>query len=141
MILLSARSTPANSILFNLKRGQEKVFQASKFTIKSKVEYQQSLLGWRLWEISQLIDSGDYDLLYSACLRYSTTAGQITDLVLTTNNQILISSINSFFGDQILFNQKLLANYPQSFNKEWKYLVDNINYLNIYRGKLSSNAN
>ena len=97
-----------------------------------------SMLDIRLKELQDVVNNKKYDYVLPAASRYSTLAGQITDLVIANN---LTDKINSI-GNQFLNHQKILDDlyeiYPKNIpdNVEWKYIQDDFNYLGLYLDKL-----
>lgn len=138
-LILSQKATPDFSPLFALKRIQEKIFLSLKSSPKDRLEYMRFLLDNRLDELSKVVKNKKYDHVLKASLRYSTLAGQITELI-TANN--LKESLDST-KQQFLTHQKELYDvyvlYPKNIpdNEEWKYIQDDINYLKIYLDKLT----
>src|SRR3989344_6394191 len=80
-LFLSANATPS-SIFFPLKRLQEKIFFKLKPDAPAQVEYLSYLLDTRLQELKSMVDGKDFSKILDASLRYSSTAGNITDIVL-----------------------------------------------------------
>ncbi len=137
-LILSQNANPDFPPLFTLKRLQEKIFLSMESGSSNKVDYLSALLNKRLLEFKNLINNKNYDYLWTSSLRYSTTAGQITELVSANNLGDKVDSIKK----QFLEHQKVLNNlyiaYPKNTdNVEYKYLEDAINYLKIYLDKLA----
>lgn len=136
-LFLSASATPS-SIFFPLKRLQEKIFLKLKPNAPAQVEYLSSLLDIRLEELKIMVDGKDYSTILDASLRYSATAGNITDMVLENKLVAEGNSLKNKLIDQKKTLQEILNSYPVDFNTERKYIEDDINYLSIYIEKLSS---
>ncbi len=144
-LILSQKATPDNPMLFGLKRLQEKTYLNFKSNPMDRLDYMSSLLDKRLAEIAAILDHKKYDFLLSSSLRYSTLAGEMTDLVISNNlkdKQSFSSSKVVAVKDQFNKHKKVLFDlyvaYPKNTqNLEYKYLEDDINYLNIYLDKLS----
>lgn len=132
LLLLSNQATP-DSPIFGVKRLQEKAFLSISQSPEKKVDYYFSLLDKRLEEIDYLVKNNKSDLLWSASLRYSTTAGEVSKLIADNNLTSLASkAITKFKSHQSIF-KSLGDNFPNRFNTEdWKYLQDGSNYLDQY---------
>ena len=136
--LIMANVANPDSFFYPLKRIQEKTFFSFKTTPNSQVNYLSNLLDIRLQEFKNLISNGAYSYLWSSSLRYSTTAGQMTDLVVASNLKDMVEPVkNKFLNHKKILDEMYVA-YPKNTNNvEWKYLLDAINYLNAYLDKLS----
>lgn len=136
-LLLSNSANPGTPF-FGIKRLQEKVFLSFSLAPEKKADYYLSLLDKRLEEINYLIKNKKTDHLWSASLRYSATAGEISKLIID-NNLISYASkaIEKFKSHQKAF-KNLDDTFPNRFNNEdWKYLQDGVNYLDQYISQLS----
>lgn len=137
-LILSQKASPSLSPLFKLKRLQENTFLKLKSNPKDKINIMSSMLDSRLEEIKNLVESKNYNYVLNASLRYSTLAGQITELTITNNFKDKVPAIT----DQFTTHQKVLLNlyeiYPKNIpgNVEWKYIQDDYNYLKLYLDKL-----
>lgn len=137
-LILSQRAAPDNPPLFALKRTQEKVFLKMRSKPLDRLEYMSSLLNNRLDELRILVNNHSYGYILPASSRYSTLAGQITDLILTNNWTDQATIFKQRFSDHQLVLNDLYVIYPKNINNwEWKYLQDDYNYLKIYLDQLS----
>jgi hypothetical protein len=137
LLIYSMRVSP-DSPFFGLKRVQEKTFLALKFSPEDRIEYLSFLLDIRLREFEDLISKKSYSDLWSASLRYSTFAGQITDLTEVNNLKEMVMPLKNQFEEHKMRLTILYEVYPKNTdNVEWKYLLDAINYLDSYLEKLS----
>ncbi|MBI2017678.1 hypothetical protein HYS92_01360 [Candidatus Daviesbacteria bacterium] len=137
-LILSQSAAPDNPLLFSLKRVQEKIYLNFKSNPTDKLDYMSSLLDARLAEIAAILDHKSYDFLLPSSLRYSTTAGQITDLIIANNLKDKVAAVKTQFTNHKKILNDLYVAYPKNTqNLEYKYLEDDINYLNIYLDKLS----
>lgn len=136
-MLASNSATPNSKILFNLKRAQEKAFFKLKSSDQDKLSYNLGLLSNRLSEIESVVKNKKYEHILNSSLRYSTLAGQITESAKQLGNDQYIASVKQVFLDQKPRIQELINNYPKDQNVEWKYLQDDINYLDIYLEQLT----
>lgn len=108
-----------------------------KPSAEDKADYQIELLNRRLAELRQVVDNRKYDFLLNSSLRYSTTAGQVTELVNETKLGAQKVELERLFAKHQQALQRLLDGYPPDLNQEWKYLQDDINYLKLYLEKLA----
>lgn len=137
-LIASQNANPNNPPVFGLKRVQEKAFLSLKTNPRDKVEYLSSLLNLRLKEFENLINNGSFSYLWSSSIRHSTFAGQITEIITTNNLTDMVKSAKLQFEDHKNRLNALYVAYPKNTdNLEWKYILDAINYLNIYLDKLS----
>jgi hypothetical protein len=135
-LIFSDKALPSSPELYNLKRLQEKIFMLVKTSPQDKVNYYNLLLDKRLEEILAIIQNRDFNLILSSSLRYSTTAGLMTDLI-KSNHLTDASSLvlEKFKKHQIIF-KNLDDAYPKDEGQEWKYIQDDYNYLSIYSQQL-----
>lgn len=137
-LLLSQSANPNDQPFFGLKRLQEKTFLKLKPDARNKVDYLSSLLDIRLLELKNLVKNKQYDYLLSSSLRYSTFAGQITELVTANNLTDKVDAIkNQFLNHQKLLDALYVAYPKNTENLEYKYIQDDFNYLGIYLDQLS----
>ncbi len=137
-LLLSLKASPDMLPFFALKRVQEKVFLALKSDASGRVDYMSSLLNARLEELQKVVKNKNYDYVLKASLRYSTLAGQITDLVVGSNLSDKVAGIKTQFLNHQKLIDELYVVYPKNIrdNVEWKYIQDDFNYLKLYLDKL-----
>ncbi len=138
-LLVSQKANPDSVLLFALKRVQEKAFLKLKSSPQEKVDYMVSLLNNRLDELRNLVSSKSYTYILPASLRYSTSAGEITDLVISNNLKDKVSLVKQIFVNHRKVLNDLYTIYPKNIpdNEEWKFIQDDYNYLKIYLDKLS----
>lgn len=137
-LLLSQRISPNIIPLFALKRVQEKVFLSLKPGDSERLDYMSYLLDNRLGELKYLVYSKNYSYVLPSSLRYSTLAGQITDLILTNNLNHRAQEVENKFLKHKQFLKEIYDYYPKNTdNVEYKYIEDDINYLDLYLNKLS----
>lgn len=138
-LILSQNANPDFPPFFGLKRIQEKVFLSLEADPSGIIDYQMALLNKRLNELKSLVNNKSYSYLLTASQRYSTTAGQITELMINNNLGNKVDSIKKqFLEHQKVLNDLYIAYPKNTDNVEYKYLEDAINYLKIYLEKLSS---
>lgn len=137
-LILSQNANPDNTPLFALKRVQEKVYLKLKSNPASKVDYMSFMLDSRAQELDNIVKNKSYGQVLKASLRYFTLAGQITDLIIDNNLKDKVQPIKA----QFLNHQKIIyatyVYYPKNLpeNEEWKYILDDVNYLKLYLDKL-----
>jgi hypothetical protein len=135
-LILSNSADPSSELLFNLKRFQEKNFLSHKNNPEDKVNYYFVLLERRLKEIEDLRSSQNNIYMSPASLRYSTTAGELTDYLFQNGlAQYKDVTLEKFKKDQEKLTF-LLDSFPREQGDEWKYIEDDINYLKIYSERL-----
>jgi len=134
-----------DSPLYKIKRLEEKVFAKFLTNPSSQLSYDKTLLSNRLREIQYLVDNREYHEFYMSSLRYSTTAGDIANLIFSRNMNSEKKKTVTMFKDQQNEIKKLIGE-RDAYNKlvpvkdergEWGFLQDDINYLTIYMKKLS----
>ena len=115
---------------------QEKTILEMKSSPQAKADYLIYLLEQRAREIEQMILSRNFEYTLESSLRYSSTAGQLTEMVskndLNDKQQIILQIFNTH---KTRF-KPLLDHFPMD-NTERKYLEDDINYLTIYADQLT----
>lgn len=139
-LVLSRDATPLSPAIFQTKRLQEKIFIRFKPNPKSKLEYYAYLLNERLDELKAVAETSDssYTLILMTSLRYSTTAGQMTDFIKNNHLTDQTPGVLKLFQDHQQIISVLVESYPKDFGDEWKFLEDDINYLQIYSRDLQS---
>ena len=139
-LLLSLKANPDMPPFFALKRIQEKAFLRFKSTAESRVDYMSTLLDSRLEELQNVVKNKNYDYVLRSSLRYSTLAGQITDLIVSNNLTDKIEAVRNQFLNHKKLLDTLYVAYPKNIrdNVEWKYIQDDFNYLNLYLDKLAN---
>ncbi len=139
-LVLSQKAIPSNPFLFSVKRVQEKAYLSLKSNPKDRVDYMVFLLNNRLYELDAVVKGKNYDYVLPSSSRYSTLAGQITDLIITNNMKDSVDAIKKIFENHRKVLNDLYVFYPKNIldNVEWKYIQDDYNYLKIYLDKLSS---
>lgn len=137
-LILSQTASPDLPPLFALKRIQEKAFLSLKSSPEDRVEYMNTLLDRRLEELDSQVRRQSYGYILPSALRYSSTAGQITELIISQNMKDKVASQIEKFNNHQQVLQKIYVLYPKNTdNWEWKYIQDDVNYLGIYRDQLA----
>lgn len=137
-LILSEKAAPDNKLLFGLKRVQEKAFFKTKSTPADKADFMSSMLNSRLEELGDVFKHKSYDDVLPAASRYSTLAGQITDLVIANNLTGKVPALKQQFLNHQKIIDTIYVAYPKNNpdNVEYKYIKDDYNYLNLYLDKL-----
>lgn len=78
-------STPDSSLLYKIKRGQEKLFLDRDSNPSSRVKYQKELLDNRYKELKYLGENNLEQYIDTASSRYSTTLSELSELIITNN--------------------------------------------------------
>ncbi|MCJ7805546.1 DUF5667 domain-containing protein [Patescibacteria group bacterium] len=131
-LVFSRNAAPDSPFLFKVRRLQEKTLMFLKFSPESKAKYYEFLLERRLKDLSTVIRDGEPSFILSSSLRYSTTAGQLTELIQKNKMKSEVASVSSIFKEHQKSLSELINSYPKDRDGEWKYIQDDINYLDTY---------
>lgn len=138
-LFFSNYATPDYGIIYKLKRLQENVFLKIKSSPVEKVYYESGILDDRLSELKYLVENQKIDYLLKASLRYSATAGKLTDIVKQNYVFDKIPLIQAKFKEHQEIIKGLVVLCQKNDNTECKYIQDDFNYLKIYSDILTSN--
>jgi len=130
--VLSQNANPNSLFLYNLKRLQEKTILKLMVSPKNNLGYQTKLLEKRLGEIVTITNLNEHSFILKSSLRYSTTTGQITEYILKNNMQDSILPTQSILKRHRDVLQAVVDKYPKDLDIEWKFIQDDINYVDIY---------
>ncbi len=136
LILNISVAKPTSQLFYNLKRLYEKTQLNLKSTPKDKLSYQYELLDKRLVELLFIVNRGASSYVLTSSLRYSTTAGEITELIVNNNLKDESQLTRKKFETHFLI-VKDLSQKKSNIGDEAKYVTDDLNYLRIYIDKLS----
>lgn len=137
-LLFSQKANPDIPPFFNLKRVQEKIFLKFNSAPQARVNLMSNMLNSRLEELQNVFKNKSYGYILPSASRYSTLAGQITDLVLANNLTVNAEVIkNQFLSHQKILDMLYIAYPKNTDNEEYKYIQDDFNYLGLYLDKLS----
>lgn len=138
-LISSQKANPNDQLIYGLKRVQEKAFLKTISNPEERIGYMRTLLENRLKELTSVVVNKKYDFVLNSALRYSTLAGQITELIEANNLKDLVEPTKLQFNDHSKKLQDLYVYYPKNIpdNVEHKYIQDDVNYLKIYLDKLS----
>src|SRR3989344_6232813 len=138
-LILAQSASPDSSLLFGLKRVQEKVYLRLKNAPSDKLDYMSLLLDRRLTELDSQVRRQSYGYILPSALRYSTLAGQIAEMIMANNMTDKVASTTNQFKEHQKVLYDVYVIYPKNTdNVEYKYIEDDINYLKIYLHKLSN---
>lgn len=143
LLFFSSRSTPDSPLFYQFKRFQEESWLRLQIAPEAKLRFYDNLLDERMEELQSLVFWGNRDFLWSSSLRYTTTAGRITE-ILQANN---LPSERKYFLEKFSKHQEELGvmlksyrdKYPDNLftGEQWKFIQDGINYLDLYKNKLT----
>ena len=120
-----------------IKRLKEKVtlFFLSLDSEK-KLNYYEKLLNIRLSELKYVVDNKDIGNIQVASQRYFTTAGQLTNFLVSKNTlSVKKEIVKQLFADHIKVIEILKKSYKDT-TAEWRFLRDDTNYLIDYSAQL-----
>ncbi len=137
-LILAQKATPNSGPFFALKRTQERIFLSLKNNPPDRIDYMSRLLDNRLDELNRDVKSQRYGYILPAASRYSTLAGQITDLIVANKLTDKVNPVKIQFLNHKKILREIYVIYPKNTeNVEYKYIEDDINYLDLYLDKLS----
>lgn len=137
-LFISNYITPDYGIIFGLKRFQENIFLKIKATPSSKVDYESAILDERLSELKYLVENQKIGYLLTSSLRYSATAGKLTEIIKQNYIFDKIPLIQAKFKSHQKIIAGLVTLCQKNDNTECKYIEDDVNYLKLYSNKLLS---
>jgi hypothetical protein len=121
-----------------IKRLKEKVVLILlSYSPQKKLNYYKKLLTVRLSELKFIVDNRDISNIQVASQRYFTTAGQLTNFLLSKNSLATNKeSIKQLFSEHIKIIEILEKSYDNT-TAEWRLLRDDANYLKDYTSFLN----
>lgn len=137
-MIFSDSAQPSSVELYALKRLQEKFFMAIRISPRDKVDYYNILLDKRLEELKTVIKNRESNLILTSSLRYSTTAGLMTEIIKSNRLIDVINATQEKFKKHQEVLKKLDDTYPKDEGEEWKFIQDDYNYLSIYLQQLTN---
>lgn len=137
-LLLSNNAAPDFGPFFGLKRLQENLFLKIKTSPIQKVDYESAILDERLSELKYLVENRKIGYFLTASLRYSATAGRLTDIISQNNISDKVFAAKAKFTQHQKIIEGLVTLCQKNDNTECKYIQDDANYLKIYISNLSS---
>ena len=138
-LIISQTASPDFPPFWGLKRIQEKIYLKLKSNPNQKLDYMSFQLDRRLQELKSQVERQSYGYILPSASRYSTLAGEITDMILTNNMKDKVVSITNQFKEHQKVLYDIYVIYPKNTdNMEYKYIEDDIYYLKLYLDKLSN---
>lgn len=124
-----------SSYLF--KRLEEKtILFLLSFNSQKKLDYYEKLLNVRLSELKYIVDHKDISNIQVASQRYFTTAGQLTNFLISKGSLAgNKETIKQLFTEHIKIIEILKKSYDNT-TAEWRLLRDDGNYLIDYSSSL-----
>lgn len=127
---------PTDGIFYIAKRTYEKTVLTLKFDPSKKADYYGYLLEKRLKELIQVLDQGsDRDVMH-ASLRYYTTVGDLTDLVVANKLSFKIPNLKKQLLKHREILSKIITEYRKEGSIELRWVQDDINYLDLTLNRL-----
>ncbi len=138
VILLNLNKiTPDTRFLYSFKRLNEKIYLSLKPSPGQRLDYLFILLEERRNELAYVVEKGNSHYVLKSAQRYSTTAGEITELILNNNLYDQAKVAQERFRTHLPLIAELITKYPKN-DDEIKFVKDDVNYLNIYLEKLQT---
>lgn len=137
LFLNAGVANPDSQNFYNLKRLIEKTELSIKTTPRGKLDFLFQLQEKRLAELRYIVIKGESPHVLKASLRFFTTTGQITELIIENGFKDEAQKAKEKFESQLPIISDLIQNYPKD-DGEVKFVVDDRNYLIIYIDQLSS---
>ena len=134
-----AKDVLPNTSLYNIKRLQENIVLITKFSPEQKAEYYSYLLDLRLKELELLTArKNEHQLILPSALRYSTNAGEYTQVIKENNLISHAEKARDQFEKHSSTLKRLLATYPRKDvgDRGDTFIIDSVNYLIIYEKEL-----
>ena len=129
---------PSNYYSYNLKRLKEKLsLTLFHRTPTRRVNFLKVLLLRRIAELKFVVERDDIANLQNSSQRYSTTAGQITEVITKNSLNSEKEYFRKLFKDHTLLLEQLQTNYKYD-SGQWLFLKWDIDYLKLYSERLSN---
>lgn len=125
-----------DSPVYPLKRLEEKAMFKLGSSRSKQISYNEMLLNRRFQELQYVLSLREYPLFLSSSLRYSTTAGDITDMIISDKDVAEAKNALHIFAKQRGELKHFVA--KKDTQNDWKFIQDSANYLTIYSNKLSN---
>ena len=133
-------ANPTSWPFYDFKRLYEKTQLSLRISPREKLNYQYGLLDKRLAELAYVVENRISPQVLNTSLRYSTTVGQITELIVKNNLTDEVPTAKEKFNSQLAVIKNLINRYPKD-DSEAKFIIDDANYLQVYVDQLSSFEN
>lgn len=137
LLYASTTAIPEAKLLYDVKRGQEKLFLATKSSPESRANYLMTLLDNRSEEIRQLVETERSDFLWSESLRYASHLGELTDLI----NTYQLTEVKEELKIKLDTHKELLKSLVDKIptfdgREDYKFLQDTVNYIDLNLEKI-----
>src|SRR5260221_14531904 len=136
VVFLARWAYPDIPPLYNLRRFEEKIIEYTKTTPDARADYYTHLLQNRLDDIPYVGGSQEYPLFLSTSLSYSATAGTLSNWIISHSLKSRKATTLTLFNKHSAMLKKILS--KKDTQDEWKFIQDDVNYLSIYKGKVSA---
>lgn len=133
LLLFLSRDAMPDSGMYSFKRINEKLISATMRNPNDKVDYQIFLLSQRMKEIDFIYHSTTRHLLLSTSMRYSSTAGTLTQMLIAGNHSGKKKQVIEIFDRDEIKLKKLEMEYKW-FEK--KFIADASYSLEQYKNLL-----
>ena len=127
---------PPDGLSYLFKRIGEKISMFLAFSNKSKISSYKKLVTIRLAELKFVIENKQMGYFEKSTQRYFTTAGQLTELLTSTNIESEFIPVKEELSSHIPVLTALRDTYD-SATAEWRFVEDDINYIKGYINNLS----
>jgi len=134
ILIISVNAQPTSG-LYPFRRVTEKIVLLTKHSPLEKSKYYRYLLDERLLEVKSTYGAKDSIHRLSSALRYSTTAGILTEIIVSNHLTEEIPVAERQFRNHIHALSHMAKTYPYS---EKKFLEDDIHYLEHYLESLKN---
>lgn len=126
---------PSQGYQYLMKRLKEKMNLMFNFSTEGKIIYYKELLRVRLAELKYVVDNKSITDIETTSQRYSATAGEITNLVISYDVNNHKQEIKDLLVNHLTIIDILKGKYDDT-TAEWRFVEDDSNYLKIYISKL-----
>lgn len=128
---------PDQETFYKAKRFEERVILSLMPTTDAKAEYRGTLLNKRLQELVNIGSGQKYDYFVPASQRYDTTAGELTQLIVTNNLKGRAKPTQEEFTKHKVVIKYLLEHHvSDKFPNLWAMVGGTLDYLDLYSTEL-----
>jgi hypothetical protein len=128
---------PDGGFNYNIKRIKEKIVLLFSFTPTKKAEYQEKLVQKRLSELKYIVDNKDGANIETASQRYSTTVGNLVELIIKNNLQTHKETTLKMLEEHSIAIENLKGSFDDT-TAEWRFIKYDEDYLKAYIQQLKS---
>lgn len=123
---------PVDGFNYGLKRFREKAALIFSLSKEKKANLYFSLTDKRLAELKYTVEKADMANFESATTRYFTTVGQYVEFLKSKNVSYNKEDVVKKLNEHIPLLEQLRDKFGDQVKAEWRFLQDDINYLNTY---------